>query len=166
MRRLIIMRHAQAAKGYPDSDRKLTETGHWQATIMGGKLLPYGPVDMALVSGAMRTRQTFEDLKLGGLVVDEATFDDELYLAGQYRVLEEIQKIPAAAQTALFVGHEPTTTGITTMLSSGHTRVAREAAQGFGIANAAVLEFTVPWAGLEMRGATVVAFLGPHAAAD
>jgi phosphohistidine phosphatase len=59
--RLLIMRHAEAGPGYPDTARELTARGHAEAARMGD-WLPYQGLDEArvLASPYVRARQTAE----------------------------------------------------------------------------------------------------------
>jgi phosphohistidine phosphatase len=63
--------------------------------------------DLALVSAAKRTRQTWERVaaELGTDVEGRET--RALYLAGPARILEAVRRAPAAAQRLMVVGHNP-----------------------------------------------------------
>lgn len=106
-RLLILMRHAQAADYAPgrgDRERPLTDRGHDQARAVGRFLAQQGVrVDHALVSGALRTRQTAADLGLGGAVEHL----DKLYNADPGTIREAISEAPDDARTLLVVAHNP-----------------------------------------------------------
>ena len=62
MHTLLLMRHAQAAPmAATDHDRPLTAYGRRQAHEMGLQLAGR-KIDLAMVSSARRTQQTFEEL--------------------------------------------------------------------------------------------------------
>ncbi|MDP9799948.1 phosphohistidine phosphatase [Arcanobacterium wilhelmae] len=155
MRTLYIMRHAQAGHGSPDKVRDLTELGRSQAADAGARFALAGPVDLAIVSGAVRTRQTFEGIVSAGGVFGDVHFDDDLYTAGQYGALELLQEVVPSVSSVLLLGHEPTVSGLTALLSNGATPLGREAGRGFWPSQVAVLEFGSTWAGLDMRGVQV-----------
>ena len=66
MHRLILMRHAQAESSAPsggDEARPLSAAGRAEALLMGRALAERGlKPDLALVSTAVRTRQTWEQM--------------------------------------------------------------------------------------------------------
>src|SRR3954453_9424386 len=60
-RRLVLVRHAQAAQGEVDADRTLTERGARQAAAIGAWLAQTGLIpDRVVVSPARRAQQTWE----------------------------------------------------------------------------------------------------------
>lgn len=59
VKRLIIMRHAEADWGLNDFDRPLTKRGHEQAAAAGAWLAARGYIpEQIMSSSALRTRQT------------------------------------------------------------------------------------------------------------
>jgi len=66
MRRLILFRHAKTEARSPsgdDASRRLTERGRDEAALMGRVLAEAGFLpDLALVSPAVRARETWEAL--------------------------------------------------------------------------------------------------------
>lgn len=103
-RTLILMRHATAGGAYRDSERPLIPDGEADAGAAGRWIresLP--PVDVALCSSAVRTRQT-----LAATGIDAAiSYLDELYGAGVDDILAAVQQVPESARTVLVVGHAP-----------------------------------------------------------
>ena len=83
MHRLILMRHAQAEASAPsggDEARPLSAAGRAEALLMGRALAERGlKPDLALVSTAVRTRQTWEQMHdaFGGL-------DNRLHVQGRH----------------------------------------------------------------------------------
>lgn len=105
MKTLILMRHGKSSWGDPtldDHDRCLNERGIASANALGDWLRRAGHVaDTALVSTALRTRETLEELGLEC----EATYDRALYLAEPDVMLGRLHK--AAGDTVLMLGHNP-----------------------------------------------------------
>jgi phosphohistidine phosphatase len=110
---LILARHAHAAHspGTTDFDRPLTGAGLAEARRAAAFLAAEAaaPVDYAVASAALRTRQT------GGAVVEQAgvpglelVADSGLYEAAVPAWLEVISTIPANSRCAYLVGHQPT----------------------------------------------------------
>ena len=84
MHRLILFRHAKAegrAASGEDFDRDLTERGLRDARLVADALKARGiKADLALVSGARRTRSTWDVVSVN-LAFGEARFEDALYCA-------------------------------------------------------------------------------------
>ncbi|PFG42961.1 phosphohistidine phosphatase [Isoptericola jiangsuensis] len=114
-RRLVLLRHAKAepsSGSLPDHDRPLALNGRKQAGRVGMALTAAGLVpDLALVSSALRTRQTWElargHLGNGGGKIP-AEVRDELYVASIADVLDLVRDVDPSVKTLLVVGHEPT----------------------------------------------------------
>ncbi|WP_300396035.1 histidine phosphatase family protein [Henriciella sp.] len=110
MKRLILMRHAKTEpwnEGVNDRDRILTPRGHGDAEAMAVALQQEGwSPDMALVSSARRTRETWQHL---ALVFPECRklVTDDLYLAGVPVIEELIKKHAGEASTVIVIGHNP-----------------------------------------------------------
>ncbi|MBI9114999.1 SixA phosphatase family protein [Sanguibacter suaedae] len=120
-RRLVLLRHAKAEPGgsVPDAMRPLALQGRTQAVRLGPALLAEGLVpDRVLVSGAVRTRQTWELARpgLGGADPAVETTDD-LYAAGVADVLAMVAATDASVGTLLVVGHEPVMSGVASRLA-------------------------------------------------
>ena len=110
MRRLILMRHAKAeakAASGDDFDRALTDRGYRDAEIMGRVLAEAGmTLDLALVSAAERTRQTWDGVSRAFPDV-QARFDRKLYNAASGQVRDVVERAADAAETILLIGHNP-----------------------------------------------------------
>ncbi|MCL1870639.1 MAG: histidine phosphatase family protein [Promicromonosporaceae bacterium] len=112
-RRLVLLRHAKAEPGrdkLPDVLRPLATNGRKQAGGVGKAFASAGLVpDLALVSTALRTRQTWELLAAGlKPAVTELQLHEELYEASVADVLALVRAVGDGASTVLVVGHEPT----------------------------------------------------------
>jgi phosphohistidine phosphatase len=108
-RRLILLRHAEAASAGPagDHSRPLTAQGQWDAGRLGRALAARGWVPAAVaLSNAVRAVQTWERVApaFAPLPADPTA---ELYLTGLDAIMGAALSLPAEAQTLLVVGHNP-----------------------------------------------------------
>ena len=94
MKTLVLMRHAKS--GYSgdlsDFDRSLNERGNRSATALGKWLKDnsFFP-DLALVSAATRTVQTFNELKISCPLEKK----QKLYLASSEEIFHQVKQITA-----------------------------------------------------------------------
>lgn len=114
---LILWRHADAADGNPDAERKLTDKGHAQAKRMAAWLntrLPEGAV--VLASPARRARETAQALKR------KFTVSDSLATSADARDLLAAAGWPRETQgshAVVIVGHQPTLGRVASLLLTG-----------------------------------------------
>lgn len=104
MRTLILLRHASAEGHNPSGDkaRHLSEAGRDEAAEVGRQLAGKG-IGHALVSAAVRTRETY-----AGLGLDcPAEFMDALYDCGTETMLQRIGEVDDDVDVLLVVGHAP-----------------------------------------------------------
>ena len=144
MRRLILLRHgkteAMAASG-DDCDRALLPRGQADAALMAKVLLEEGlKPDLALVSAAVRARQTWDVAKsVFGDVKTEIV--PTLYLAPSERMRDLIDEWADRADTMIIVGHNPGIHELAVALLREGSASASQIAklqQGFPTATAAV----------------------------
>ena len=109
MHRLILFRHAKAegrAASGEDFDRDLTERGRRDARLVADALKARGiKADLALVSGARRTRSTWDVVSVN-LAFGEARFEDALYCAPAVSLLGAAER-SGEAGTVLVLAHNP-----------------------------------------------------------
>ncbi|WP_372692585.1 histidine phosphatase family protein [Brevundimonas sp.] len=111
MHRLILMRHAQAETSAPsgggDEARPLSAAGRAEALLMARTLAERGlKPDLALVSSAVRTRQTWDQMHdaFGDVEVrDEAA----LYNAGSDVIRRFVENSEDEAGCLLILAHNP-----------------------------------------------------------
>src|SRR5690554_6285626 len=106
-RRLVLLRHAKAEQDVdgPDALRALTEVGRRQSAWVGQALLGAGLLpELALVSSAVRTRETWQGLAAAFEPVPEQDQRDELYAAGSGNVLEVVRAVDERVRTVIVVG--------------------------------------------------------------
>lgn len=110
MQRLILMRHAEAERAAGsgrDRDRALSARGRADATAMGRALAARGMrPDLALVSPAVRTRQTWDLLHdaFGDVQVRE---DEPLYNGGAGILRGFVEAAEDEAGCLMVVAHNP-----------------------------------------------------------
>lgn len=114
MKRLTLVRHAQADDPVPDQsdwERPLTKRGLRDAEEMARRLKTQRlKPDLVLSSPAIRARQTaelFAKHLLGADAADKLRFPDELYLADAKRLLSCIHTLGGSATHLLIVAHNP-----------------------------------------------------------
>lgn len=104
---LILLRHGKAVREHEaadDKSRGLTERGRRQAAEAGAALAKAGLApDRILVSGALRTRQTYA--ALASVFTATPTFLDALYMGRAETVWDEA--IRTGGKTVLVIGHNP-----------------------------------------------------------
>lgn len=110
MRRLILMRHAKAERDAPsgrDRDRPLSPRGRAEAALMARALAERGwRPDTALVSAAVRTRQTWETASdaFGDV---ELQLEDALYDADPAVLRAFIAAAEDRAGCLILIAHNP-----------------------------------------------------------
>lgn len=165
-RTLLLLRHAKSdyPDGVVDHDRPLAPRGLREAVLAGDWIRANAPaVDAVLCSTATRTRQT-----LARTGIDAPTqFVDRLYDSSPGSTLDVIagvgEMFDADVRTLLVVGHEPTTSQLALGLTGGGDETAYEQMLlKYPTSAIAHLRTDQPWQGLELRGATLVAFHIPR----
>lgn len=167
MRTLVIMRHAMAEpSAASDHERELTRRGHADASAAGAWVAGRGiRPDMALVSGAGRTRQTWEDVAIGaGWDLDLATVEESLYSASTEAALDLLRETDDTVDSVLVIGHNPTVSYLVQLLDDGEgdLEAGNRLALGFPTSAVAVLSYDGRWDDLGAGSASVVAFHAPQ----
>lgn len=149
MKQLILMRHAKAETKAPsgeDFDRSLELRGRAEAQTVARALSGDGiKPDLALVSSAARTTQTFREVEslLGGIKVQ---FLDELYNAEVGVIRRVIEAHEDAADCLLVIGHNPAIQylAVDYMIGSAASMSALDKVKnGFSTATAVIFEVDV-----------------------
>lgn len=160
-RRLVLLRHAKAEpdSGGPDALRALTEVGRRQSAWVGqalheAQLVP----ELALVSSAVRTQQTWQHVAASFDPEPEQDQRDELYSGGVGAVLDAVRGVDERVRTVLVVGHEPVVSRTAALLADEGTDAALRDRVMFGVPTAtfAVLELSGTWDALDPGGARLV----------
>ncbi|MET7455584.1 histidine phosphatase family protein [Streptomyces sp. NPDC005574] len=164
-RKIIVFRHAKADwPEVPDHERPLAERGRLDAAVAGRKLVDSGmPIDLALCSTAVRTRETWK------LAVHElphrpkTVYEERIYEASPGELIALLNETPDDAQDVVLIGHNPGVQGLTDVLAGSAEGDARErmTSRGFPAAAFAVLSFDGPWKSLEPGVARLTDYWAP-----
>lgn len=162
-RTLVVMRHAKAEQaGSTDYERRLAERGESDARAAGAWLAARGiEPDLALVSGAVRTHQTWEAVAEGaGWDEGVATYDESLYAAGPESALDLVRGVEDGVRTLVVVGHNPTMAYLAQLLDDGDgdEDASAEMVVGYPTSAMTVFEVDGDWEDLDEAGARVVGF--------
>ena len=109
-RTLILLRHAKSdwSGDEPDHDRPLAKRGRRQAPEAGRWLADLvGRIDLAVVSPAVRARQTWELVSAPLSEPPPTRFEDRVYAASAGALLDIVRALPDDATTVVLVGHNP-----------------------------------------------------------
>ena len=112
MRQLLLLRHAKSSWDDPalaDFERPLALRGRQAAPLIGREMARRGWLpDLALVSAAVRSQQTWE-LVCGqwSAGTPAAAFTEAIYEAAPRDILGEIRQVSADVRCLLVVGHNP-----------------------------------------------------------
>jgi len=110
MQRLILLRHGKAesvAATGGDFERGLTERGRRDAALISRVLAEAGMApDLALVSAARRTRETWDEAEA---VFSCARCENSrtLYLASCEQLAQMVENVAEAVTSLMVVGHNP-----------------------------------------------------------
>ena len=114
---LLIWRHADSAPGEPDDLRPLTALGKHQAQLISAWIKNNVPGPYRVFgSPALRARQTAAALGSNYDAIDELAYKKET--ATGIAVLQHANW-PNAAETVIFVGHQPTVGRVNALLHTG-----------------------------------------------
>ena len=163
-RRLLLVRHAQAADAPVDADRPLTHHGERRAAAIGTWIDQHGLIpDRVLVSPARRAVQTWENASAVLGAGPEPTLDPRIYANTVEMVLAAVQETPDVVTTVAVVGHNPSVGELAAVLGDGEgdPTLQREAEAGFPAGGVAVFELSGPFADLEPGAATLSSFTVP-----
>jgi len=163
-RLLVVARHAQAEQlATDDLDRRLTPRGRADARAAGEWLAGRGVTpEVALVSRAVRTRQTWEGMSAAAGWSLEPTLDPVLYSADVQRAAETAAYVEGDPGTVLLVGHNPTVSRLAQLLDDGEG-AASLGPGGFPPGGLALFEHPGEWADLGVGSARLLAVHTPDA---
>ncbi|MCH2206700.1 MAG: histidine phosphatase family protein [Lentisphaerales bacterium] len=134
MKRLAVMRHAEAGMASVDKHRQLTEHGLLQATESAEKLKDYFTPQLVLVSTAVRTRMTVEQVaKVYGWYDSFCTYEEGIYNASASALVHMLERLPDEYSDVLLIAHNPGVSSLVSSLTGGY-------GVGFSPATFALLE--------------------------
>lgn len=176
MRRLVVMRHAKSAypPGIDDHDRPLAPRGVQDAGATGEWMLDnVGVPDHVVVSTARRARGTWTIAAgrlgyIGAAGYDipgsgPLTVDPRVYEASVRTLLAVLHELPARAQTAVLVGHNPGCEDLVHVLAGQRDEPAAALLSvKYPTSGTAVLEFDGEWSDLAPGTARLTMFAAPR----
>ncbi|MET8703296.1 SixA phosphatase family protein [Kitasatospora sp. NPDC058032] len=173
-RRVVLIRHAQAERETPvDKERRLDERGRAEASGAGRWLADSGIApDLARVSGARRTGETWERVAAALPQVPETIHEERLYdlsveihrgEGGIAELVAMVRDTSDGVRDLVVVGHNPSLHELVALLAgAADGDLAQRAAEsGFPTASVAVLEFDGSWQALGPGVARLTAFWTP-----
>jgi phosphohistidine phosphatase len=129
MRRLILLRHAKTERAEPgerDRDRKLVKRGRTDVPVIGAYMVNHGLVpDLAIVSPAKRTQETWTLLAAAFAKAPRMVTDDRVYSASSEKLIGVIGET-RKAQCLLVIGHNPGLHDLAVQLIVSGDEAARE----------------------------------------
>jgi phosphohistidine phosphatase len=172
--RLLLLRHAKAEKAegaMRDRDRRLNERGCSDASLIGAYLAHHELIpDLAVVSAAQRTRETWECVAAALPAAPAASFDERLYNAGAEAILAVLKGTKPKVGSLLVVGHNPGMHEAARLLiASGDVEQRERLNEGLPTSGLAVIDFAgQDWRKLHAHGGRLERFVTPRslAAAD
>lgn len=121
-KQLLLLRHAKSSwdgAALDDFDRPLAERGLMAARLMGRELVARGWLpDQALVSPALRTRDTWRLVAAELPGQPRVSFAEALYDASSTDVLNQIRDADPSSACLLVVGHNPALEDLARQLAS------------------------------------------------
>lgn len=161
-RLIALMRHTKAEQHGPsDFDRPLADRGHRDAAAAGAWLSGEGfEPDHAIVSAALRTRETWSSLAAAADWDLDPELDRGFYAAGPDTALDLVRLVDDDVRRLLLVGHNPTVAVLAQLLDDGEgdADLADEMLAGYPTGAVAVFEYDGSWADLAEGTARLVGF--------
>ena len=156
MKKLVVMRHAEAGQASRDFERTLTDYGRAQAASTASQLAEMFKADYMIVSSAERTRETsgflIETLELKD---NEYHFEKKVYEASTQDLLKVIATFPESAESVILVGHNPAVSSLVSSLTGTY--------EGFPTACAVILELSADdWHTVSYSDAKLSKKILPH----
>jgi phosphohistidine phosphatase len=121
MKTLYVLRHAKSSWANPDSsdfDRQLNERGLKDAPQMGAAIYEnqFQP-EIVLSSPAKRAKQTAILIKETAQIAGNIEFDERIYEASPFRLLQIISETSEKTESIMLVGHNPGLEGLIKILT-------------------------------------------------
>jgi phosphohistidine phosphatase len=167
MRRLLLLRHAKTERaelGQRDRDRKLMERGRLDAPIIGAfmarrRLIP----DLALVSPATRTVETWQLTAAAFTAMPRMVTDERIYNAGTETLLALIRETHDAP-ALLIIGHNPGLHDLAPQLiGAGDVEAREELNEKLPTSGLVVIDFAFDaWAELHDHAGRLELFVSPR----
>lgn len=133
MKRLLLLRHAKAVPHgtMNDFDRVLADRGRRDMGALAG-YLSVDPPDLALVSPAARTRETWALCNLPHVPV---RYEEAIYEASLPALVRIVQSIPGKVRRAILVGHNPSLEDFAASLAAPESHLSHLPTAGLVLAD-------------------------------
>lgn len=167
IRTLLLLRHAKSSWDDPavdDFDRPLNARGRRAAQAIARELAQAAvEPEVILCSSARRTRETL-DAVLPGLRRDHAVHvERRLYLADAGVLQVAVRELPAKADCALVIGHNPGLHDFADALcGAGDAAMRQRLSEKFPTGALATIEIAGPWARVAAGAGRLVGFVVPR----
>jgi phosphohistidine phosphatase len=171
MRRLMLLRHAKTERAEPgqrDRDRKLVKRGRSDAETIASYMDDHDLIpDLALVSPARRTQQTWELVASGFRKAPQHIDEERIYNASTDALMRLIGE-PRGAQSRLIIGHNPALHDIALYLvAAGDMAMRERLAEGLPTSGLVVIDFTFDaWTKLRPQSGKLEHFATPRLLAE
>ena len=139
----------------------IRDSGHADAAEAGRWLAARGvEPELALVSAAVRTQETWDALVEGAGWDLDPELDEGLYAAGTQAALDLLRDVDDGITSVIMVGHNPTMASLAAVLDDGEgdEEAGNELAMGYPTSAVTVFEYDGRWSDLDEASASVVAF--------
>jgi len=122
----------------------------------------------ALVSGAQRTRETWEQVAVELSTPPVAAYDERLYNAGGGAILKVLKQAGGSAATLLVIAHNPGLHDLArTLIASGDVEWREQLNERLPTAGLVVIDFAVEdWSKLHAHAGRLERFVTPRSLAE
>jgi len=169
MKTLTVLRHAKSSWDDAvarDFDRPLNARGQRAAVTVGRHMRSEGlTFDHVVASPAVRIVETVEQVETGYGSALAPEWDRRIYLASASTLLDVVHELPAGADSALLIGHNPGLEDLVLMLVPDRVGdLLRDSVEEkFPTAALAMITFdTDDWAAIRSSAGTLVRFVRPR----
>lgn len=169
MKTLTVLRHAKSSWDDAvarDFDRPLNARGQRAAGTVGRHMRAEGlSFDHVVASPAARVVETVEQVELGYGSALAPAWDRRIYLASASTLLDVVHELPAGADSALLIGHNPGLEDLILMLVPDRAEdLLRDSVEEkFPTAALAVVTFDASeWDMIRSHTGTLVRFVRPR----
>jgi len=169
MKQLLLLRHGKSdwnKPGQDDRERPLAQRGRTAARDIATWLDGRGMhPDVALVSTARRTQETWQLVQENLGPVEPTHPSDALYLASPGEILDQLARVDDKYVRTIVVGHNPGLEALSHMLAGPGSDPAALADLQRGFPTAGLAVFTLNgdrWADLAADGAQLSHFVRPR----
>jgi phosphohistidine phosphatase len=168
MKTLTLLRHAKSGWDDPvarDFDRPLNGKGRRAAAMIGRHMRSLGlDFDHVVASPAVRVVATLDEIVAGYGRTLAPVWDRRMYLASSATLLDAVHGLPAEADNALLVGHNPGLQDLVLMLVPNTVDGLRDAVEEkYPTASLAELQFQCnAWDDVTTGGARLTRFVRPR----